>query len=76
MHSTSAFGITNVLNKKLDKLIQGREGKSLAMQVLSTTALEILKCGDDIVQMDDPDERREAWADFLDELGIPAELMM
>lgn len=65
-----------MLNTKLDKLIAGRERKTFAAQVISTIAKEIIRSADDIINIDDPDLRREAWGEFLDEIGIPWEEMM
>jgi len=52
------------------------EEKTTAMQVLSTTVLEIIKTAEEIVLMPMEDERLVAWALFLDELGIKPELLI
>ena len=52
------------------------EEKTTAMQVLSTTVLEIIKAAEDVVLIPSEDERLEAWADYLDDLGIKPELLV
>ncbi len=62
------------VNKKLEELVKGRSVKIGV--VVNTIAMEIVKSADDIINIDDHDERREAWAALLDELGIPWQDMM
>ena len=62
------------VNKKLEELVKGRSVKIGV--VMNTIAMEIVKSADDIINIDDHDERREAWAALLDELGIPWQDMM
>ena len=53
------------------------KGRSVKIGVvMNTIAMEIVKSADDIINIDDHDERREAWAALLDELGIPWQDMM
>ena len=59
-------------DKKLEKLIAIREGKSLVGNILTAMAKEIVHTADDIISIDDADDRREAWGEFLDELGMPS----
>ena len=65
-----------MLEKKLEKLVAERAGKSLVGEVLTAIAKEIVTAADDIVNIDDHDKRREAWGEFIDELGVPLEDMM
>mgnify|MGYP003629724606 FL=1 len=62
------------MNKKLEELVKGRSVKIGV--VMNTIAMEIVKSADDIINIDDHDERGEAWAALLDELGIPWQDMM
>ena len=62
------------VNKKLEELVKGRSVKIGV--VMNTIAMEIVKSADDIINIDDHDERRDAWAALLDELGIPWQDMM
>tara|TARA_R110002126_G_scaffold3481_6_gene19859 strand:+ start:1499 stop:1723 length:225 start_codon:yes stop_codon:yes gene_type:complete len=62
------------VNKKLEELVKGRSVKIGV--VMNTIAMEIVKSADNIINIDDHDERREAWAALLDELGIPWQDMM
>ena len=62
------------VNKKLEELVKGRSVKIGV--VMNTIAMEIVKSADDIINIDDHDQRREAWAALLDELGIPWQDMM
>ena len=65
-----------MLEKKLERLVANRSSKSLVGEVLTAIAKEIVTAADDIVNIDDHDKRREAWGEFLDELGVPLQYMM
>ena len=72
----SQTGNFNVLNDKLEKLVAARKSKSLVREVLTAISKEIISTADDIVNIDDHDERREAWGEFIEELGVPWKDMM
>ena len=65
----------SISENKLQNLIKDRREKASALSLDKKTMM-LVRSADHIISIIDQDERVEAWADFLDVLGIDDEDMI
>lgn len=65
----------SISENKLQNLIKDRREKASALSLDKKTMM-LVRSADHIISIIDQDERVEAWADFLDVLGIDDEDML